>query len=167
MHACGLCSVDTPFIIKRRKGGHETRTLQEHAITLTSFRVIGPTYFHLYLHLQSLYHVYPSLSPSIIEGAALPSLPFFHYTTTSLTLCLSAFLKLLPTERKRNMAALVAKEPVVPLVSRTGRHLQRYCQMGFRQVVGLVSLNSLFASSFCFSICLLLNSIVQNIYINK
>ncbi|XP_044478701.1 nudix hydrolase 4-like [Mangifera indica] len=36
------------------------------------------------------------------------------------------------------MAALVAKEPVVPLVSRTGRHLQRYCQMGFRQVVGCV-----------------------------
>ncbi|KAJ0043088.1 hypothetical protein Pint_18552 [Pistacia integerrima] len=36
------------------------------------------------------------------------------------------------------MVALVAKEPAVPLVSRTGRHLQRYCQKGFRQVVGCI-----------------------------
>ncbi|XP_044504768.1 nudix hydrolase 18, mitochondrial-like [Mangifera indica] len=36
------------------------------------------------------------------------------------------------------MVALVAKEPTVPLVSRTGRHLQRYCQTGLRQVVGCI-----------------------------
>lgn len=40
------------------------------------------------------------------------------------------------------MVALVSQENVValPLVSRTGRHLQRYTKAGRRQVVGLVSL---------------------------
>lgn len=59
------------------------------------------------------------------------------------------------------MVALVPQENMVALVSRTGRHLQRYSK-GRRQVVGFVSSLSLSLNfvlgvlSFSFSFCWLL-----------